>query len=72
MQIVQTMDVACLIEETLVEMLRDEDDTVRAEAALTLAGCRSPAVRSALEIAVQDRSPAVREAAIKSLKALTT
>ena len=44
----------------------------RAEAALTLSGCRSPAVRSALEIAVQDRSDAVREAAKKSLKALTT
>ena len=67
LQIVQAMDVACLVEETIIEMLRDEDETLRAEAAITLAGCRSPAVRSALEKAVRDGSAAVREAAQKSL-----
>ena len=67
LQIVQAMDVACLVEETIIEMLRDEDEMLRAEAAITLAGCRSPAVRSALEKAVRDGSAAVREAAQKSL-----
>ena len=55
LQIVQAMDVACLVEETIIEMLGDEDEMLRAEAAVTLAGCRSPAVRSALEKAVQRR-----------------
>ncbi|MGA2059823.1 MAG: HEAT repeat domain-containing protein [Thermoguttaceae bacterium] len=67
LQIVQVMDVACLVEETLIEMLGDEDEMLRVEAAITLAGCRSPAVRSALEKAARDGSPAVREAAQKTL-----
>ncbi len=71
LQIVQAMDVACLVEEAVVEMLRGEDETIRAEAAVTLAGCRSPAVRSALEKAIHDGSAAVREAAQKSLNELS-
>jgi hypothetical protein len=71
LQIVQAMDVACLVEETIIEMLGDEDETLRAQAAATLAGCRSPAVRSALEKAARDGSAAVREAAHKSLNEST-
>jgi hypothetical protein len=67
LQIVQAMDVACLLEETLIELVGDEDQKLRAEAAATLAGCHSPAVRSALEKALGDGSVAVREAAQKSL-----
>jgi HEAT repeat protein len=67
LQIVQAMDVACLLEETIIELLHDEDETLQTAAADTLAGCRSPAVRSALEKAVREGSPAVREAAQKAL-----
>ncbi|MGA2798716.1 MAG: HEAT repeat domain-containing protein [Thermoguttaceae bacterium] len=67
LQIVQAMDVACLVEETIIELLRDEDEMLRTEAAVTLAGCRSPAARSALEKAARDGSPAIREAAQKNL-----
>jgi len=72
LKIVQAMAVAPLVEETLIEMLGDEEDAVRAGAAGALAACPSPAVRAALEEAAQDRSPAVRGAATSSLKALTT
>jgi HEAT repeat protein len=72
LQIVQAMEVAPLVEENLIEMLGDEEDSVRAEAADALGACRSPAARAALEQAVHDHILAVREAATNSLKAMTT
>jgi HEAT repeat protein len=71
LQIVRAMDVACLVEELVIEMLKDEDQILRAEAAAALGGCRSPAARSALEKALHDGSVAVREAAQRSLKEIS-
>ena len=71
LQIARAMDVACLVEEPVIEMLKDEDQILRAEAAAALSGCRSPAARSALEKALRDGSVAVREAAQRSLKEIS-
>jgi HEAT repeat protein len=59
------------VEEPVIEMLKDEDQILRAEAAAALGGCRSPAARSALEKALRDGSVAVREAAQRSLKEIS-
>lgn len=58
------------LEEGILRLLRDEDHMIRAEAAATLAGCRTPAARLGLTEALEDRSPVVREAARKALEAL--
>jgi HEAT repeat protein len=71
LQIVEAMEVAPLLEETIINMLGDEDETLRAEAATALAGCKSPAARLALERAARDPRTKVREAAEKSLRATT-
>jgi HEAT repeat protein len=71
MQIVRIMDVADRVEDLLINLLRNEERLVRAEAAATLAKCRSPASRAALEEALHDSSAAVREAAQRSLQEQT-
>lgn len=52
----------------LVAALEDEDHMIRAEAAAALADCRCDASREALQKALEDRSPTVREAAELSLR----
>jgi hypothetical protein len=71
LQIVRDMGVVRLVEEQVIEMLKDEDQAVRAEAAAALGGCRSPAARSALEKAARDNAAAVRNAAQKSLREIS-
>ncbi len=68
LQIVRAMDIADRVEELIVDMLDEEDYTLRAEAAACLGKCRSPAARKALEKALNDGSVTVREAAEKSLQ----
>lgn len=55
-------------ESTVLTLLHDEDHMVRAEAATTLGTLKSDASRAALEAAaVEDRSPAVQDAARSAL-----
>jgi hypothetical protein len=68
LEIVRLMNVAGQVEESLLQVLNDEDHIVRAEAATTLGKCRSPAARQALNEALHDKSLAVREAAQRSLE----
>jgi hypothetical protein len=56
------------VEEAVLLQLKDEDHLVRSEAAAALAGSSSKAARDALTEAVGDRSPAVQEAARRSLQ----
>jgi HEAT repeat protein len=65
--VARTLDIADRVEDLLLELLREEDSRVRAEAASALAGCRSPLSRNALIEAMRDRSPVVQESARKSL-----
>lgn len=57
------------VEESILRLLHDEDHMIRAEAAATLAACRTPAARLGLTEALEDRSPVVQEAARKALEA---
>ena len=66
--IVRTIGAVSRLERTIVRLLHDDDHMVRAEAAAALEQCHSPASRHALEVALNDRSMAVREAARKSLQ----
>ena len=65
--IARTVDAVAQLEETITDLLYDEDHLVRAEAALALAQCDSRASLDALREAEQDRSASVREAATGSL-----
>jgi len=67
LQIVRVMNVADLVKDLVIDMLRDEDHILRAEAAETLGKCRSPDVISVLQEVLHDNSGAVREAALRSL-----
>ncbi len=67
--VARTIDVAEQLEPVIVELLQDEDHLVRAEAATALAACASQTSHTALQEALGDRSPLVREAAQKSLSA---
>jgi len=66
--IARTIGAVPKLERTIVRLLHDNDHMVRAEAAAALEQVRSPASRHALEVALSDRSMAVREAARKSLR----
>ena len=70
-QIVRIMDIAYQVEELLLGIIHEEDHIMRAETAAALAGCPSPAARSALEKALDDKSIAVQEAAQRSLHELS-
>ena len=66
------MDIVYSIEELAMDILHhDEDHKLRAEAADVLGKSPSPAVRKALEKALQDDNVAVREAAQRSLNELS-
>ena len=67
MAIVQTLDMAESVEGAIVEVLEDADPEVRARAAGLLASCQSRATYAALNAALADGSPTVRDAARKSL-----
>ena len=66
--IARTIDAVAQLEETVTELLQDEDHLVRTEAALALAQCDSLASLAALREVEQDRSASVREAAVESLR----
>ena len=65
--IIQTLDLAESVEEAAVELLEDADPDVRTRAAGLLASCQSRTTYVALNAALADGSPAVRDAARKSL-----
>jgi hypothetical protein len=72
LQIARAMDIVYSIEELAMDILHhDEDHKLRAEAADVLGKSPSPAVRKALEKALQDDQVAVREAAQRSLNELS-
>jgi len=61
------LDMAREVEDLVLPLLKDADHMLRAEAALSLGRCDSPAAREALVEAFRDRSPTVRDAARKGL-----
>jgi len=68
--IAQAIDVVDELEETLIELLSDEDHLVRADAATALGQCNTRQVAQALREALLDRSVTVQEAAQRSLMSL--
>jgi HEAT repeat protein len=65
-----TMEAVTELQDSIIELLADEDHLVRAEAAKVLASCDSHAVREALRDALSDRSVIVQESAEQSLQKL--
>jgi HEAT repeat protein len=65
--VTQAMNVVAELEPSVIKLLGDEDHLVRVEAAVTLSRSKSPTAREALEVALEDRSLAVREAAQEAL-----
>ena len=70
--VARTIELAAELQPTVLELLHDDDHLIRAEAALTLAGCPCEATRQALTEALDDRSQAVQEAARESLESVQT
>jgi HEAT repeat protein len=66
--IARTIDVIEGVENSIIEMLKDEDHLVRMEAVVTLGRCHSPASVAALTEALNDKSEVVRLAAQRSLQ----
>lgn len=62
------MNVEREVELGLVELTRDDDHLVRAEAATALSQCNSAAARQALEDLLEDRSQSVQDTARRSLR----
>ena len=71
LQMIQAMRIAQQFEEPIIELLADEDHMVRAEAARTLGLCQTAQAVHALNQARADRSVAVQEAAVQSLRILS-
>lgn len=67
----RVMDAVPPLEQVIVDLLQDEDHLVRVEAAAALERGTSPTSYLALEEALGDRSPAVQDAAARSLSART-
>ena len=67
LKIAHALDFADSLEPLILVLLRDDDPEVRYEAALALANCKSSTSRRALEEALLDSNPRVREAAQKNL-----
>ncbi len=67
--IARAVDLVYALEPLIIDLLKDEDHMVRAEAASVLASCSSEASRDALRDALDDHSPAVQEAVRRSLTA---
>ena len=68
--VVRTVEVVDELEPIVIELLSDEDHHIRAEAAVTLAHSTKEAARGSLRAALEDSSPAVREAAERGLETL--
>lgn len=66
--IARVIDVVTRLEGTIAGLIKDEDHMVRAEAARALAQGELPISWEALEYALHDGSPAVREAAEQSMR----
>jgi len=67
LEIVDAMDFAAEVQETLIGMLNDEDHMVRQETVYILATRNTAAVRAALTTVLDDSSPMVRAAAATAL-----
>ena len=65
--VARVIEVVPQIEDTIIELARQEDHLVRAAAAVALAASDTPAARTLLEEACNDSSLAVQEAALASL-----
>jgi len=63
----EAMNVAAQLEPSLLALIEDEDHMVRAEAACTLASCKTPTAQRALQLALGDRSVSVQAAAQQGL-----
>jgi HEAT repeat protein len=68
LQMIPFLNMAESVENIVIDLLRDEDHFVRAEAAAVLGSCRSPESRCALEEALHDTSIVVQEAVQKSIE----
>jgi hypothetical protein len=68
LRIVRALEATNRMEPEVLSLMRDGDYNVRSEAATTLAECDSPEARRALEEALGDVHPIVRQAAMKSLE----
>ena len=68
LEIIRVIDAIGPMEPWVIETLQDEDHLVRMEAVTTLATSESAAADTALRRALQDRSPAVAEAAGRVLE----
>jgi HEAT repeat protein len=64
------MDMVAEVEAAILELLKDDDHMVRADAARALAQCDRPATQAALQEALSDSSVSVQDAAEQSLQAL--
>ncbi len=72
LQIAQCLRAEREVEAQLIELLADEDPFVRIETAHLLVACDSTPARQALRGALLDRHAAVKEAAERSLRALSS
>jgi HEAT repeat protein len=72
LQVAQCLRAEREVEAQLIELLADEDPFVRIETAHLLAACDSTPARQALRGALLDRHAAVKEAAERSLRALSS
>lgn len=70
MAITQTLDIVYAMEESLIELLDNDDHVVRAEAVRLLAQCDTDTARQGLEHALLDRSVTVQDAARAGLQEL--
>jgi HEAT repeat protein len=68
--IARTLQAVDAVEDTICELLAEDDHLIRAEAAMALGDCDSATARAALELALEDNSVAVREAVVESLARL--
>ena len=67
LQVAMAMDAVHHVEPLIINLLKDDDHFVRADAARTLAYCNSLLTQQSLRDALMDRSVVVREAAEQSL-----
>jgi HEAT repeat protein len=70
MAITQTLDIVYAMEESLIELLSNDDHVVRAEAVRLLSQCDTETARQGLEQALMDRSVTVQDAARAGLQEL--
>lgn len=70
MAITQTLDIVYAMEESLIELLNNDDHVVRAEAVRLLSQCDTESARKGLELALLDRSVTVQDAARAGLQEL--